>query len=364
MGDAILSFIKHPDLTTRGMCLLDRDEVARLHREKSTKVTSTTEISARWISAPRPFWANRRKWASAVSRRRWLFFFLLYAYLIYFNFRTSSLTLCSFSGLFTSALILLAYGLSQMKSPNNIRSLWRLGIGSVHPSVLIDFPLTTYEIGFIGLLSMVTLANTPQVFLASLYFVLNGLMTSMLLSSEWNDYSVDRKALRISGFRTGSLRSAYFLSLPFRYSIPLITISTFLHWLASQSFFLVSLQFSASEEVSEIEGNSFLSTLSDYYTCGYSPLAIIFMITVVGILGALVAILAFRKFRTGMPIAGSCSVAISAACHGLDKDVKEGNEAPEEPLMWGVVGVNRNGVEHCGFSSGEVEFPQNGKIYA
>ena len=250
-----------------------------------------------------------------------------------------------------------------MKSPNDIRSLWNLGFGSVHPSVLVEFP-ATFELGFVRLLNMVTLANTPQVFLASLYFVLNGLMTSMFLSSEWNDYSVDRKALRISGRRTGSLRSTYFLSLPFRYSIPLITISTLLHWLASQSFFLVSLEFSASQEVSEAKGDTLQSTLSDYYTCGYSPLAIICLVIVIGILGILPAVLAFRKFRSGMPIAGSCSAAISAACHGLDEDAKEGSEAPEEALMWGVVGVNKNGVEHCGFSSGEVEFPQNGKLYA
>jgi len=364
VGDAMLSFMKDPDPTTRGMCLLDRDEVVRLHREKNTEVTSATEPSAFWLSASRPFWAKRRKWAAAVSRRRWILFSTLYAYVSHFNFRASSLTLYSYSGLFACTVIFLAYGLSQMKSPNDIRSLWRLGIGSIHPSVLVDFPMTTYELGFIGLMNMVTLANTPQVFLASLYFVLNGLMTSMLLSSEWNDYSVDRKALRISGHRTGSLRSTYFLSLPFKYSVPLITISTLLHWLASQSFFLVSLQFSASQEVSEANGNTVLSTLSDYYTCGYSPLAIIFIIIVIGILGVLAMVLAFRKFRTGMPIAGSCSVAISAACHGLDEGAKEESETPEEPLMWGVVGINPNGIEHCGFSSGEVEFPLNGKPYA
>lgn len=244
-----------------------------------------------------------------------------------------------------------------MKSPNDIGSLWRLGIGGAHPSVLVFFSQGYF--GFIGLLSMVILANTPQIFLAFLYFVFNGLITSMLLASEWNDYSVDRKALRVSDRRTGSLRSTYFLSLPFRYSIPLITIFTFLHWLASQSFFLVSLEFSTSNPE-----NSAQESTSDFYTCGYSPLAMIFAIIVIGILGLIILVLAFRKFRTGMPIAGSCSAAISAACHGLDGGMREGSEMPEEPLMWGVMGVNSNGFEHCGFSSGEVEFPQDRKLYA
>jgi hypothetical protein len=245
-----------------------------------------------------------------------------------------------------------------MKSPNDIKSLWSLGLGGMHPSVLIDFPEGTYELSFAGLQSMITLANTPQVFLASLYFVFNSLITSMLLASEWNDYSVDRKALRVSDRRNSSLRSTYFLSLPYKYSIPFIIISTLLHWLASQSIFLVSIQFSA------YYGDSWQGTLSDVYTCGYSPLATILVIIIIGILGMIAGVLAFRKFQTGMPIAGSCSTAISAACHGLDGGMNEGNEIMEEPLMWGVMGVNSNRVEHCGFSSGETEFPQDGKFYA
>jgi hypothetical protein len=41
--------------------------------------------------------------------------------------------------------------------------------------------------------------------------------------------------------------------------------------------------------------------------------------------------------------------------------MKEGSEILQEWLMWGGGGafmvVNSNGVERCGFSSGEIEFP-------
>jgi len=93
-GDAVLSFMTDPDPTTKDMCLLDRDEATRFLPKKNMTVTSTKEtFSARWLSAPRPFQAERRKWAAAVSQRRWLLFIILYVYPEPFNFRASPLTL-------------------------------------------------------------------------------------------------------------------------------------------------------------------------------------------------------------------------------------------------------------------------------
>jgi hypothetical protein len=250
-----------------------------------------------------------------------------------------------------------------MKSPNDFSALWKLGVGGIHPSVFIDFPEGTYEIGFLGLLGMAALANTPQIFLAILYFIFDSLMTSMVLASEWNDYAVERKGLRVSSHKKGSLRSTYFLSLPFKYSIPMILTSTLLHWLISQSLLLVSIQFGAfysSNDQGLINGD----TVSDYFTCGFSPLAIILVLILTGILGIVAAAFAFRKFRSAMPIAGSCSFCISAACHGFEGSTGEESENPEEPLMWGVTGVNSNRIGHCGFSSRDVQEPVDGRLYA
>jgi hypothetical protein len=62
-----------------------------------------------------------------------------------------------------------------------------------------------------------------------------------------------------------------------------------------------------------------------------------------------------------MPVAGSCSVVISAACHK-----KEGEQAPQlRKVMWGVVKeVKREGCGHCAFTGEVVKPPVPGKLYA
>lgn len=62
-----------------------------------------------------------------------------------------------------------------------------------------------------------------------------------------------------------------------------------------------------------------------------------------------------------MPLIGSCSAAISAACHPLQNDP----DASLLPVMWGAVAVeSEDAVGHCCFSSLEVSPPVDGKVYA
>jgi uncharacterized membrane protein YhdT len=137
-------------------------------------------------------------------------------------------------------------------------------------------------------------------------------------------------------------------------------ISALLHWLASQSIFLVSITINAymfgnSNNITGV-------TVSSNFTCGYSPLAIILVIIVALLMAAFAVLVGLKRFKSGMPLAGSCSAAISAACHpvpGLGKTVMT-----DAPLQWGVMGVTADGVAHCGFSSGQVEAPQDGVLYA
>ena len=76
--------------------------------------------------------------------------------------------------------------------------------------------------------------------------------------------------------------------------------------------------------------------------------------------------LGFRRFNAGMPIAGSCSLAIAAACHPPKDDV----DAAYLPVQWGVpVNRERNAegydeVGHCTFTSEQVEPPVLGRKYA
>ena len=59
-----------------------------------------------------------------------------------------------------------------------------------------------------------------------------------------------------------------------------------------------------------------------------------------------------------MPLAGSCSGVISAACHPPEDEVDVG----EGLVKWGVTGVER-GVGHCSLSSGYVSEPVSWRLY-
>lgn len=64
----------------------------------------------------------------------------------------------------------------------------------------------------------------------------------MALAHEWSQYAVQRKGLRVSAQPRGAQRSTYFLSLPYRNAIPFIILSTLMHWLMSESLFLVMIE--------------------------------------------------------------------------------------------------------------------------
>jgi len=98
-------------------------------------------------------------------------------------------------------------------------------------------------------------------------------------------------------------------------------------------------------------------------TVGYSCIAI-FCALIVGTVAVLGGIAnGFRHYDDGIPLVGSCSAAISAACHRSSVD----SMAYLKPVMWGVTekaGHATEEVGHCSFSSFEVERPVKGNLYA
>jgi hypothetical protein len=101
-------------------------------------------------------------------------------------------------------------------------------------SVPADTSLATAMKGF---LSIVFFANMWQLLLSLLYMCINALLTCFSVEAEWQSYAVERKNLRVSS-PIGQQRSTYFLSLPWRYGLPLMATFTILHWTLSQSIFL------------------------------------------------------------------------------------------------------------------------------
>ncbi len=310
MGDAVSSFLEKPDSMSKGMCLISGSRIKELgvtlwHRQAHERVV-------RYPGDIRP------RWSRAVSTRRWLTCLFLYA--------TALSTAAGYLGT----------GVKAMAGSTSLSSLWSIGFGTPSGRTLVQNDAT--QSGKASLIAAVVLANIPQLVLSMLYFTYNGLFTCMLLASEWNSYSTERKGLRISSSHPqGAQRAGYFLQLPFRYSIPLVLFSLLFHWLISQSIFVVNISMFDPNGIPVTDGPNYIGHL---ITCGYSPVAIIFSIILgVSLVGTLLGSGLGFRFRTGMPIAGSNSLAIAAACHSNESSCKESDIAmlSQRPLMWGEV---------------------------
>lgn len=254
---------------------------------------------------------------------------------------------CRYTAAIMCGFVFIARSLVGM--PRDPAGLWNIGFGSLKGNNLLNLPTS--------LMGGVLLANLPQAVLSYLYLAFNALYTNMFVAREWSTYTTEHKPLRVTS-PLGEQRDTYWLNVPFRYAIPMTGVSGLFHWLASQSIFMVQIS------VTDHRSRKITGQIS---TCGYSPFAIIFT-TVVGSVIALGGIIMARlRYPAGMPIAGSCSAAISAACHPPPKDV----DASILPVQWGAVShggpgeaSGRAAVGHCTFTSVPVEFPIEGRLYA
>lgn len=116
-----------------------------------------------------------------------------------------------------------------------------------------------------------------------------------------------------------------------------------MHWLVSQSIFLVRIT------VLDSRGNEVPSV--SISTCGYSPMAIIFVAVLGCILVLFGAGTGMRRYRVAVPLAGSCSAVISAACHPPEGSI----DTTLRSVMWQAVDQNGSGaeesaVDHYSFS--------------
>jgi hypothetical protein len=138
--------------------------------------------------------------------------------------------------------------------------------------------------------------------------------TCMVAMHEYTDSYFKSRSLRVS-FPTGMRRSTYWLHLLYRYGIPLLIASGLLHWIVSESLFLVRICFF------DRDGNP----ITDCKWCtpsnnilillGYSPTALMVAIVLEGVMVAILLATGMRRFKSGMPIVRSSSWSIAAACH-------------------------------------------------
>lgn len=315
LGDAIVSFLQVRDLTTENIYLADK----------------YTFGPKNWDDSTMTYRRKSHSWLSSASLRRWLICNMM----------------CITTLLVAGTLLRIGLQNSRLTS-RDISHLWSLGFGTVTSESLVAWN----KPGNAGLLLNVLVANSPQALLSFLFLTYNGLFTCMLMANEWSDYAYERKPLRVSN-PVGDQRSTYRLQLPYKYGIPLMVLSGTLHWLVSQSLFLARVA-SFNSDGEEDEGYS-VSTM------GFSCIAIITVIILGSIVVALGILNGFRRYRPGMPLVGSCSAAISAACHPPRDDI----DAATLPVLWGAVsGPEEGAAGHCCFTSFDTSPPVEGEVYA
>ncbi|KAL2120318.1 hypothetical protein VTJ04DRAFT_4344 [Mycothermus thermophilus] len=242
------------------------------------------------------------------------------------------------------------WGYAQIRGVIDSSIIFSLGLGAVSGKTFVNFSnphyLTQQESveassSSATLLRNVVIANAPQIFASMIYFTYNSLVTSLSLAAEWGRFAVKRKAPRIAGtVPVGQQRGSYFLQLPFRYSIPLIVTSGVLHWLLSQTLFVVLIEvYRQWLELDPRTGEPYVAPavrVFDVSKLGWSPIGAV----IVMVLGAAMVVVligaACWPLRSNMPVAGSCSAAISAACHPPEP---RDPDAWMKPLMWGETAV-------------------------
>ena len=233
--------------------------------------------------------------------------------------------------------------------------VFRLGFGTIDTRAIIGGGGRSDNI-----IPFALLANLPQLILSLLYFAFNGTFTAMLMGYEWISYAHKRKGLRVSTRSHGFQRSTYFLSLPYRYGLPLVVLSVTLHWIVSQCIFVVTI------DIYDEFGHAvpYSSPPEGTRTCGYSPVAMVSAVILGVFMLAAVVGFGYIPYKSGMPLAASSSLAISAACHP-DRDSEiEDIALSEQKLQWGVVSTNEEGIGHCAFSNKEVGPLVKGRMYA
>lgn len=220
---------------------------------------------------------------------------------------------------------------------------------------------------------MIIAANSPQLILSMTYFCCNSFISAQCAVQEWAAFARSKKPLRVTWPR-GQQRSTYWLSLPYRYSVPFIALLLLIHFVLSQSVFIGRSQTFDSTGANTGQGiNGVISAI--YFSQKYSlaTLALGFVLIVHQFMATR------RGFDNRVPCHGNNSALISGMCHlndpyrlGKEYSKAKLREAAAGSLMWGVTreaieSDRTNGSKdipgHCSFSPDVIGLPVRGKRY-
>ncbi|KAJ2996647.1 hypothetical protein NUW58_g906 [Xylaria curta] len=164
------------------------------------------------------------------------------------------------------------------------------------------------------LLTGILIANSPQLLLSASYMAYNNLFTRLQMAQEWAMYGTGYSPLRVT-VPQGMQKSTYRLQLPYKYRIPLIALSAFLHFLVSNTIYVV-VSFGGYESHGNQHYGAGPGLPEDAAVLvGYSPKSLVAVPIVAAIVITIPILLSLKKFPPNVVIVGSNSLAIAAACH-------------------------------------------------
>ncbi|ETS81315.1 hypothetical protein PFICI_06317 [Pestalotiopsis fici W106-1] len=296
LGDAVAAFIARPDPYTAGYCTMQRRDAAQWEIQESHEKWQRTS----------------RRVGSTLSSMHWLV-----TYAVFF--------ICA-----STAVAFLI-----------VMTNKHLGLqGTITPSDSNPLLSTSVAKSF---LSGVLAVNSPQLMLSFCYVLYNNLFTKMQMGREWAALSRSYKGLRVSDPR-GHQYATYRLQLPYRYSIALIIGSMILHWMLSNTFYIVIVQgdyFNPIKSIS-IHDDSVGPERSIAFGYSSTTLLVCLVIFIASILVPIVV--ALSRLPGNTTVVGSESLAISAACHVSTKSkTKQGLSYENGP--WEVLNGSMENIE-------------------
>lgn len=317
LGDAIRSFLRSPDSTTKGNCLLSKANVKQ----------------CRWgYDAAQHFVPSKNPWYRAPSPGRWALFIASW----------------------TALVSLTAAALASIVATDPQGFLIPFGTATPYTTHVLSTTVTRTRLAL--------LASLPQILLAILYLTTNSLLTNYYLSHELTLFALRPRHLRVSSDPTGAQTTSLYITLPRPISWLLFSLFLVMAFVLSQAIFpsIITVSPSASKS-------------SPIMAICLSIRAVLVLLVLLVVLAIFVVGLGFRRAPSavvsngqpkGNPLAlegGSCSAALSAKCHLAVPE----SEPWKQPVAWGVVSEGFGaGQGRCAFSSRAVESVDPGKLYS
>ena len=177
----------------------------------------------------------------------------------------------------------------------------------------------------------VIMANLPQVWSTIAYLTWNNQITRIWLEREWRSFyrSHQRPRLSISSREPG-IQSARWQQLPYWLTMVLMSISVLLHWLVSQTLFVVEIYFSDTK-------------LASVFHLHYSPLAIISVGTIATSLVFGITVYYFVPIRSWMPLMAGSTRVVFDSCFRLPT-----TGLPRSGIGWGDISTGNERVAGFG----------------